>query len=319
MTIHKSKGLGFDIVILPEIPDQGLPQAQRFEVAEGAGWLSQTPPKWARDIIPEMRAAEERWAAGQRYEGFCMLYVALTRAKRGLYVLLEPPSEKADPARPSLANWLACSIGAGRETGVIFQSGTADWPENIGMMESEKPSAAVPKPGEAVPRRGRKVPSGAKAKGKAPAHSPTGMKFGSEVHAMFEQVEWTDETSPEFSESDAAKAVAGLVLNPALRDVFQRQGRPIELFREQPVDAILDGAWLSGVIDRLHLHRNAAGSVERVEIIDFKTDAVKTPDELSERYAGQMAAYRAALEKIHPGAAIECLLLSVRHGVLVPA
>jgi ATP-dependent exoDNAse (exonuclease V) beta subunit len=76
---------------------------------------------------------------------------------------------------------------------------------------------------------------------------------------------------------------------------------------------------LSGVIDRLHFHRNAAGAVERVEIIDFKTDAVKTPDELNERYAGQMAAYRAALEKIHPGAAIECLLLSVRHGVLVPA
>jgi ATP-dependent helicase/nuclease subunit A len=319
MTIHKSKGLGFDIVILPEIPDQGLPQAQRFEVAEGAGWLSQTPPKWARDIIPDMRAAEERWAAGQRYEGFCMLYVALTRAKRGLYVLLEPPSEKAEPGRPSLANWLARSIGAGRETGVIFQSGTADWPENIGMMESEKPAAAVPKPGEAVPRRGRKVPSGAKAKGKAPAHSPTGMKFGSEVHAMFEQVAWTDETSTEFPESDAAKTVAGLLRNPALRDVFQRQGRPIELFREQPVDAILDGAWLSGVIDRLHLHRNAAGAVERVEIIDFKTDAVKTPDELNERYAGQMAAYRAALEKIHPGAVIECLLLSVRHGVLVPA
>ena len=48
----------------------------------------------------------------------------------------------------------------------------------------------------------------------------------------------------------------------------------VELFHEQPVDAILDGKWLSGVIDRLHLHRDTAGVVTRVEVIDFKTDAL---------------------------------------------
>jgi ATP-dependent exoDNAse (exonuclease V) beta subunit len=89
------------------------------------------------------------------------------------------------------------------------------------------------------------------------------------------------------------------------------------LFREQPVDALIDGSLLSGVIDRLHLHRNDAGAVERVEIIDFKTDAVEKPEELAERHAGQMKAYREALGKIHPGAEIECLLVSVRHGGLV--
>ncbi len=48
MTIHKAKGLGFDVVVLPEVPDDAIPQAQYFEVAEGADWLTQTPPKWAR-------------------------------------------------------------------------------------------------------------------------------------------------------------------------------------------------------------------------------------------------------------------------------
>ena len=104
---------------------------------------------------------------------------------------------------------------------------------------------------------------------------------------------------------------------PDCFDVFQRGGRTVELFREQPVDALIDGSLLSGVIDRLHLHRNAAGAVERVEIIDFKTDAVEKPEELAERHAGQMKAYREALGKIHPGAEIECLLVSVRHGGLV--
>lgn len=317
MTIHKAKGLGFDAVILPEIPDQGLPQVQYFDVAEGDGWITGTPPKWARDVIPEMRAAAERWAADQRYEGFCMLYVALTRAKRGLYVLLDTPSEKADPDRPSLENWLARSTGAGSETGVAFQSGASGWADSIALLEPEKPLEAMPEPGAAIPRRGRRVPSGAKAKGKAAVHSPIGMKFGSEVHALLERVAWTDETAPELPATDAGKTVAGLLRNPALEDVFQRRGRPVELFREQPVDAIMDDALLSGVIDRLHLHRNAAGTVERVEIIDFKTDAVEKPEELAERYAGQMKAYREVLGKIHAGAEIECLLLSVRHGGLV--
>ena len=97
MTIHKAKGLGFDVVVLPEVPDDPIPQAQYFEVAEGADWLSQTPPKWARAILPDLREAEARWATQQQYEAFCMLYVALTRAKRGLYVLLQPPAPTADP------------------------------------------------------------------------------------------------------------------------------------------------------------------------------------------------------------------------------
>jgi ATP-dependent exoDNAse (exonuclease V) beta subunit len=130
-------------------------------------------------------------------------------------------------------------------------------------------------------------------------------------------VAWTDESPPELPATDAGRTVAGLLRNPALDDVFQRRGRPVDLFREQPVDAIMDGELLSGVIDRLHLHRNAVGMVERVEIIDFKTDAVEKPEELAERYAGQMKAYRTALEKIHTGVKIECLLLSVRNGGLV--
>ena len=56
-----------------------------------------------------------------------------------------------------------------------------------------------------------------------------------------------------------------------------------ELFREQPIDAMQDGKWLSGIIDRLHLHRDPAGEVTRVEVIDFKTDAVDDLQQLLAR------------------------------------
>jgi ATP-dependent exoDNAse (exonuclease V) beta subunit len=319
MTIHKAKGLGFDVVVLPEIPDQALPQSHHFDVASGSGWITQTPPKWAREIIPEMRAAETRWAADQRYEGLCMLYVALTRAKRGLYVLLEPQAASADPLKPSLANWLARSIGLTGDAGVAFQTGSQDWITTIGTFERDKPSTVAREPGQAIPRRGHTVPSGAKSKPRALRHSPAGMIFGTQVHSLMEKISWVDESPPALPDTDAGKAVAALLRDPALRAIFEKRGRRIDLFREQATDAIVDGSLLSGIIDRLHLHRDAAGAVERVEVIDFKTDAVKTPQALIERYSGQMAAYRAVMEKMHPQASVLCYLLSVRHSALVSA
>ncbi|MCU0750217.1 MAG: UvrD-helicase domain-containing protein [Akkermansiaceae bacterium] len=317
MTIHKSKGLGFDVVLLPEIPPDGIPQAQYFDIAEGPGWLSQTPPKWARALSPEMREAEDRWAANQRYEAFCMLYVALTRAKRGLYVLLDPPSKSADPDKPALSNWLSRSSGAEGGEGVVFQSGSDAWSETIAPLEvSPAPTAHGVLPA-AVPLRERWVPSSAKSKEFAPAHSASGMQFGSEVHGILESVGWIDESPPAIPRGDAGAAVAGLLQNSSLRPIFAKDGRAVDLLREQPTDAIIDGKFLTGIIDRLHLHRDASGKVHHVEIIDFKTDGVRDPAELVPRYAGQMEAYRAALKLIYPEAVIDCLLLSVRHGLAV--
>jgi ATP-dependent exoDNAse (exonuclease V) beta subunit len=318
MTIHKAKGLGFDLVVLPEIPDRPLPEAQHFDIAEGAGWLSETPAKWVRDLIPELREAEQRWTADQRYEGFCMLYVALTRAKRGLYVLLDTPPQKPDPAKASLANWLARALAAAGGQGLPAGFGAAGWSENIAPMPPENPPVVESPPGPAIPRRGRMSPSAAKSQQHAPKRSPGGMRFGSEVHALLEHVAWTDDSFPELPPTEAGQAVAKLLRNPALAAIFEKRGRNVDLFREQATDAILDDCLMSGVIDRLHLHRNAAGEVDRVEIIDYKTDAVIHPEELAGRYAGQMEAYRAALRLIHPAAQVTCVLLSVRHGVAVP-
>ena len=319
MTIHKAKGLGFDVVVLPDVPDDKIPQAQHFDVAAGENWLTETPPKWARAIIPDLREAEARWAANQQYEAFCTLYVALTRAKRGLVVLLEPPPKTADPLKPSLANWLRRSLGVEDPAGVVYQSGSATWAESVPMTVAAPKPEAFPPLGTAIPRRQRITPSGAKSKDHAPAHSPSGMEFGSAVHSLLEQVAWIDESRPTLPAGDAAKTVAGLLDHPHLRDVFHQLGRSIDLYREQPMAAIIDGQFLTGIIDRLHLHRNPGGTVTRAEIIDYKTDAVKAPADLIPRYAGQMAAYRKALELIYPNAEITCALLSTRHATLVSA
>ncbi len=313
MTIHKAKGLGFDVVVLPDVPNDSIPSSQYFDVAQGGDWITQTPPKWARDLIPEMREAEAVWMDSQRYEAFCLLYVALTRAKRGLYIFLEPPAKTQEPDKPSLANWLARAVGAEGQTGLVYQTGAPDWVETLPATRRAKTRVEILPLAAGVARRERLTPSGSKQKTTAAVtHSASGMRFGSEVHEAFEQVAWVDEETPILPASDAGKLVADLLLSTSLRPIFERKGRRIELFREQPVDAVLDGKWLSGVIDRLHLHRDAAGAVTLVEVIDFKTDALDDINELVLRYSGQMNAYREVMRQAYPGARVECILLSTR-------
>jgi len=312
MTIHKSKGLGFDLVVLPDVPNDSVPSALHFEVAEGPGWITEPPPKWARELLPEMREAEEKWGAAQRYEAFCMLYVALTRSKRGLYVLLEPPSKSQDADKPSLANWLATSVGSNGEPGIVYQSGLPDWTHAVPLLEEKAKSGKPTSLGKSTPRRERTTPSAAKGKARAAAFPATGIIFGTEVHTAFEQVGWLDENSPALPNNDAGDLVRSILKTPSLRSLFERNGRTIELYREQPIDAMLDGNWLSGVIDRLHLHRDSRGAVTQVEVFDFKTDAVDEATQLAERYSAQMEAYRTVMERAYPGAAVDCILLSTR-------
>ena len=314
MTIHKAKGLGFDMVVLPDIPNTTIPASQHFDVAEGDGWLSQTPPKWAREILPEMEGPTANWSSGQCYEAFCMLYVGLTRSKRGLYVLLEPPAKKQADDKRSLANWLAGSANSNGEAGIVYQSGTQDWADNVALMSKKAQPGEKIVLGASEARRKRTTPSGIKAASGAVPHSRAGMLFGNAVHAAFVQIGWIDEISPKFPDSDAGRVIRKLLESPRIRALFERCGRSVELFREQPIDATVDGKWLSGTIDRLHLQRDAAGKVTQIEVIDFKTDAVSDVHELAARYSGQMASYREAIGRAHPDASVACILISTKCG-----
>lgn len=315
LTVHKSKGLGFDVVVLPEIEDSQVPNHGDFEVArgihEGERWLLEPPPAWVRGMVPTISAVEEAWADDQRYEAMCVLYVALTRAKRGLYVLLPevPKSRKDAESWASMANWIAQSSGGTGE--VLFQSGDPSWWREVPARQSATTSP-VPCLAVAVPQRERTTPSGAKKEASGIVPSPTGMAFGSAVHAAFEAVGWVDEAVPALPRSEAGALVSELLGIPEIRAGLERGGRAVDLFREQPVEAIVGGKWLSGIVDRLHVVRDAAGAVVEIEVIDFKTDAVESAEQLVGRYAGQMEAYRQVMARTFGGVPVKCLLLSTR-------
>jgi ATP-dependent exoDNAse (exonuclease V) beta subunit len=110
---------------------------------------------------------------------------------------------------------------------------------------------------------------------------------GREVHALLAQIAFVDFETP--TAADIPPAIADVVRAPALRAVFAAPEPGARLWREKAFDIILDGAWVSGVFDRVVLGAND------VWIWDFKTDADATPSVLREHHSPQLLLYRRAL------------------------
>ena len=102
MTIHKSKGLEFDEVVLPEL---GRLLAK---VPKGFFTWSDTPtelpsrivPTFTKPLLPSWPTIQEEcygsWTRRQIQESLSMLYVAMTRAKHALHMVLRPHDPKKD-------------------------------------------------------------------------------------------------------------------------------------------------------------------------------------------------------------------------------
>jgi ATP-dependent exoDNAse (exonuclease V) beta subunit len=96
----------------------------------------------------------------------------------------------------------------------------------------------------------------------------------------------------------------------------------LEVRREQPITARDDDHWLTGNIDRLVLLCPQDQPLA-AEILDFKTDAVPSPEVLGQRvefYRPQLQAYRRGVGRMLrvDTARITMALLFVSNGQFVP-
>jgi len=100
MTIHQSKGLGFDIVILPDLNLREAMTSSRPDFLTAKIPLTDVPLwtlKMPRRIVAEhdpvlsMQVKDEDEKAC--FDELCILYVALTRARRGLYMITSYPGK----------------------------------------------------------------------------------------------------------------------------------------------------------------------------------------------------------------------------------
>jgi len=300
--------------MLPELPDRNqVPNAKDFKVARGKDWLLQVPGKWAYLEHPETKAAFARWSESQKYETLCLLYVALTRAKRGLYAFLpeEPAARREKPAGESHAT--PANL-VRQSTGIDFPESDPRWTDGVESLEVPEPKV-LPKLPEGMAQRSRTNPSTGKKQFGTGGGS--GRRIGVEVHSLFEEIEWLEPGEiPSLPYSAAGKIVEDSLKVPEIHKVFEDCGA--ELYREQGFELIHQGKWMSGVVDRLHVYRDG-DEMTKLEVIDFKTDGVKSGGELVERYAAQMMNYQGALAAVFgvEPSLVKCRLLSTHLGEVV--
>lgn len=94
MTIHNSKGLEFDVVLLPDLNQQLVPILQGSFIQslspspwEGPQQVVKTARKALIQHSPQLRIMDEKHSNQTLYESLSVLYVALTRAKYALYMI----------------------------------------------------------------------------------------------------------------------------------------------------------------------------------------------------------------------------------------
>lgn len=305
MTIHKSKGLGFDVVVLPDLEGNRIDERRDGLAVHKAAdrsvkWILDLPPKlfWQRDevLAGHVRAAE----ADACYEAFSLLYVALTRAKRGMYVITKAPAASVSRNYPRL---LAETLGEEAKTirigalmaNGVWGSGDSDWA--AGMF----PPVPRPAPLDPIrplsnadelcrPRRASRLPSAEKggmlnAAQLFAAQNRAGADFGTQAHALLAEVEWLEGSELQRREkawfargvtAEVLDQVLACMRDPALAGVWQKPAGPalIEIWRERAFEVILDGLWVTGVFDRVVVQRE--GAVVRVAVYDYKTDHATT-------------------------------------------
>jgi ATP-dependent helicase/nuclease subunit A len=141
MTIHKSKGLGFDVVLLPDLEGNSLSTRRREGLAiqraadRSVEWVMDLPAKLFHQHDPVLAAYVAEAEAEAAYEKLCLFYVAMTRAKRALYLITKPVSEKSKSDNfPRLLAETLGTAGAGGDIVVgnwrgagAYVEGTGDW------------------------------------------------------------------------------------------------------------------------------------------------------------------------------------------------
>ncbi len=366
MTMHKSKGLGFDVVLLPDLQDKSVLTSSRpidLAVRKSKGaesrteWVLAMPLKTISNADPVLKDYIERHNDDYCYEELCLFYVAMTRAKRGLYMITTASAQRSQAVYPATLLEHALehrsdAIDAQSDQSEmirVFETGDPDWHHDLPEIENaERPEPAPAKkmspesPGRLARNLKRITPSGVEDitinAGKLfSLNSTFSAELGISVHELFQHITWLDDTdtvglvsmwAQDCTVSDAVKsAVRGefenAIRSPAFRKLLAKPERDTDLWREQRFEIVLNNEYVSGCFDRVSFARGSGPTgVEQAEIIDYKTDNINPDTDLAaakKKYRPQLELYRKVIAKITdlPAKKISCKLAFTKTGTVV--
>jgi len=227
MTIHQSKGLGFDIVILPELRGRNLVGGGKvdFIIARSVDsnrplWGLEMPRRLVSNADHVLSSQAQAYDEASCFDELCVLYVALTRARQALYMITSFPGRTAQAITtdallklqligdPKPADGPRVTIDH-NESVCLYEAGERDWYKNVstaGQSTSkvEQPELAkdfCKRPSlrrqlaHVLPARMARVrQTGALLFDRNTYDS---QDFGSAMHELFEKIMWADSTDIE--------------------------------------------------------------------------------------------------------------------------
>lgn len=145
MNIHQSKGLEFDSVFLPNLNDPmtGHPPlfvAKRSRATEQPEGVIRYMSKELQGLLDEdWREAFRKDAGLQVSESLCLLYVAMTRAKHGLYIFIHPNEGGEDKATMGslLQSTLLSPDKVSVANCVVYEDGECEWYRGVERQGKE--------------------------------------------------------------------------------------------------------------------------------------------------------------------------------------
>ena len=350
MTIHGSKGLTFDMVIMPEIDGgsfrntsggggqngNGVDLYQRpAKSGIGFDWVLAKPKKIIQESDPFLSELLENDEETAAFENLCKFYVGMTRPARALYLFSKPPSPNSKSK--NFIYLLNDTLSAGNEIGqeiidqhnrlvgkrgsdfeLAYCTGTPDW-----WIEKKKVNKAVGdqegfKALNSTPRKFRNLSQ------KRPSEkelneitvnelleekSNLGKDLGTEVHSLFEKLEWWDADGTndwlKINKCEVSDKAVDLFLNTLknqeILKLFIKPDHRTEVWNEYSFVFQKGDELIRGVFDRVVLNLSDDESIDSAEIVDFKTDRSESGvslKEMADKHRAQLEFYRMALSQI---------------------
>jgi ATP-dependent exoDNAse (exonuclease V) beta subunit len=319
LTIHKSKGLQFPIVVLPDLGGGSLNSDDQLLVHRNDGRIEL---RFSGCRTNEFDALNQHENMREEAEEIRLLYVAATRAQQRLII-----------------PWFA---EKGERIDLLLRGFKPERSEFVEVVEVQRLDGALAKP-RSTPKTGRtpkeliaqrqawlamRKALFAQASKPLPRISPSklagemepseeepdgiererAMDFGSAVHAALEQMNANVIAASKLNATDRRRATE--IVERALKsDLLARANGAEQVYRELPFALATDDGLMEGKIDLLFCKRG------KWTLVDYKTDARVEP----ERYSEQLRAYEKALKQVAGIELTEKLLFFLVEGKIIKA
>lgn len=337
-TVHQSKGLEYDVVILPEligISSINKPSVDSLQIKKdeqnNIDWTLIFPKRNIASLDSTLKNFIKDIDADYCYERLCWLYVAITRAKKAIYLIANEQSSNSKSyhlstlLREILPQKNLEQKGTKNAVQICYEHGNSGWfntcPSqtqdlieqthnqliNKNLICIQNPDYTTIKPSQI--NKNNMLISDLLQKDKQES-----CDLGSAVHSLFEQIEWLDNIKIDQIISDwktqshfpaditdlAIKMFTSSINDPSIANLFKKSSENSEAWREKKINVLYDDKLITGTLDRVNIIKDQQNTIKEVILIDFKTNKIisKNFNSLIETYKPQINLYHKALTKL---------------------